>query len=139
MLKEDNRAREILGAKLRRAREERGLTQWQVAIAMGVRRTTISGWEQGRRLPDWPTLQRLARVLNIDAKELIVEDWTDPDEVSMIDRLRRLRADLRALSVPSHDVQLIMSLIKKTQDAKRLEMERRKQNGRVNENPGSSD
>jgi transcriptional regulator with XRE-family HTH domain len=40
---------ESLGARILRLREERGLTQLQVAAAVGVRRATLSGWERGTR------------------------------------------------------------------------------------------
>lgn len=45
------------------ARTRKGLTQTQLADAMGVTKSAVSGWELGRELPHTNRLHRLARVL----------------------------------------------------------------------------
>lgn len=56
---------------LRDAREQKGLTQEQLAKLVGVDQATISQLEAGRRAaPKWPTVARLARELGVDPYEL---------------------------------------------------------------------
>lgn len=55
-----------VGEQIRRAREQRRLTQIQLANQLGVSQTAISYWEQGRRSPDLDDLVALADVLETD-------------------------------------------------------------------------
>lgn len=62
------------GEKLRKLRDERGLTQKDMAQAIGVSAAYLSALEHGRRgQPTWDLLQRIIGYLNIiwdDAEEL---------------------------------------------------------------------
>lgn len=49
-------------------REQNGLTQLQVADALGIHRATYCGYETGRRKLPITTLQRLARFYNISVE-----------------------------------------------------------------------
>lgn len=46
----------LLGENLRKAREEKGLTQAEVAKLLDMSASTIGMYEQGRRDPDTDTL-----------------------------------------------------------------------------------
>jgi transcriptional regulator with XRE-family HTH domain len=50
---------------IRAARQRLGMTQKDVADAIGGHVTTISGLEAGRYMPSLPTLYRLAEVLQM--------------------------------------------------------------------------
>jgi len=62
--------RELLGKNVRRLREERGLTQAQLAEATGRSTDMISRLERGDAAPSMETVGVLADVLNVDAAEL---------------------------------------------------------------------
>ena len=49
-----------LGARIRRAREAQGWTQQELADRLEVHSTYVSKIEHGRRVPDWPVLQRIS-------------------------------------------------------------------------------
>lgn len=49
--------------KLKGLRADRGLSQNDLAERSGVPVTTIRNFEQGRRFPSWPVLQRLVKAL----------------------------------------------------------------------------
>lgn len=51
--------------KLKSLRKEKGYTQQDIADACGVTRATIGGWETGRRNPQLPALQRVAKFLGV--------------------------------------------------------------------------
>jgi transcriptional regulator with XRE-family HTH domain len=64
-----------LGALLRRLREERELTQKQVARDLGISQSALSAWESGQTLPPRPQIERIAAILGVgvDALETYFE------------------------------------------------------------------
>ena len=55
------------------ARLAKGMTQAQLAEAIGVKPTQIANWEQGTRKPKVGALMKIADALGIDWTTLIVE------------------------------------------------------------------
>jgi DNA-binding XRE family transcriptional regulator len=56
---------DLFAARLRQLREERNLTQDELAKRAGVGQAMISLLEQGDRQPSWPTVCRLADALDV--------------------------------------------------------------------------
>jgi transcriptional regulator with XRE-family HTH domain len=54
------------GEKLRELRKARGMTQQQLAKAVGVKWEAISRWERGVREPGWSNVLALASALTVD-------------------------------------------------------------------------
>ena len=61
----------VTGPIIRQLREERKLTQAELADRIGVSSKTISKWETNKGLPDISLLQPLARALGISVIELM--------------------------------------------------------------------
>ena len=61
---------EALGQAIRQLRQERALTQRQLADAADVNETWISHIEAGRTNPAWGTVARVASALNVTVSEL---------------------------------------------------------------------
>ena len=61
----------VTGATIKQLRENRGLTQADLADCLGVSDKTISKWETGKGLPDISLLQPLAGALGISVIELM--------------------------------------------------------------------
>lgn len=59
-----------LGRAVRSVREQRGLTQEQVAAGSGLHPTYISDIERGARNPSWEALTRMARGLGSTMAEI---------------------------------------------------------------------
>lgn len=59
-----------LGLKIHNIREERGITTTQLAEQLGCALQTVYRWESGTRLPDIPTLMKIAQVLGVSLDEL---------------------------------------------------------------------
>ncbi len=59
------------GEKLRYVRHNCGLSQRQVANAMGLNRTTIGSWESGRTEPSLDKIVKLAQIFRIDPTEIL--------------------------------------------------------------------
>ena len=65
---------ELVGDRLREARETLGLTQADVAGALGIPRTSVIAMEAGRRKVSGLELRRLARVYRRSIEWLLGED-----------------------------------------------------------------
>lgn len=61
----------MLGQKIKKLREERGLTQVELAVIINISSVYVGFIENGRRRPSLKTLERLARALKISVKDLI--------------------------------------------------------------------
>jgi len=59
------------GKKLKELRLKKDLSQGDVARILGVHRTYISGLERGARNPSLLTVNKIAKALGVNAKELI--------------------------------------------------------------------
>ena len=61
----------VTGATIKQLRQQRGLTQAELAQRIGVSSKAVSKWETAKGLPDISLLQPLAQVLNISVIELL--------------------------------------------------------------------
>ncbi len=61
----------MFAERIYRKREERDLTQEQVAQQIGVSAWTVSDWERGAAVPDEETLDALAAFFEVPKEELI--------------------------------------------------------------------
>ena len=59
-----------IGGFLKELRQEKQITQEQLAEQMGVSRRTVSRWETGNNLPDLSVLVELADFYNVDLNEI---------------------------------------------------------------------
>lgn len=59
------------GQKVRKMRLQKKMSQGDIARILGVHRTYISGLERGVRNPSLLTIQKVAKALGVNAKNLI--------------------------------------------------------------------
>lgn len=71
-----------IGEELKRIRKLRGITQRELADAVGVAPSTISGYELGTRVPEYAILEKISKKLNISIFEFL-------DDSGASDFLRR--------------------------------------------------
>ena len=55
---------------LKQLREERLLTQEELAELAGITPLTISRWENGKRKPRFKSIRKIAKALKVDPKEI---------------------------------------------------------------------
>lgn len=60
-----------LGEQLRRAREEKGMTQQSLAEQLYVTRQAVSRWECGDRYPDLLTTKKISQILEVSLDDLL--------------------------------------------------------------------
>ena len=64
----------ITGATIKKLRESKGLTQAQLAYAIGVSSKAVSKWETAKGLPDISLIEPLSKALGVSVMELISGD-----------------------------------------------------------------
>jgi transcriptional regulator with XRE-family HTH domain len=94
----------MIGQRLKKLREEKDLTQAQVAKILGVSRTTYTQYETGKSEPDLATVSKLAEIYETSVDFLLGktdiptpietiaahhdgEDWTE-EELEEIERFK---------------------------------------------------
>lgn len=70
-----NNMQYITGGTIRKLREQKHLTQKQLAATLNVSDKTISKWETGRGLPDISILMELAAALGVSVPELLTGEY----------------------------------------------------------------
>jgi transcriptional regulator with XRE-family HTH domain len=60
-----------VGARLRELREQKRLTQGQLAELVGVKRDAVARWEADTREPGWSNVVALARALSVTCLEFL--------------------------------------------------------------------
>lgn len=70
-----------LSDNIRKLREEKNLTQQQIADKLYVSRQTVCRWENGSRCPDLITAKKLALELGVSLDELISDE--DVNDIQM--------------------------------------------------------
>ena len=86
-----DKARQRLAEKLRLAREERGLSQEEVAAKLGIPRPAVSQMERGHRRVEALELARLAKLYQRSLSFFAEEE---PVGTSRLSLLQRATADL---------------------------------------------
>jgi transcriptional regulator with XRE-family HTH domain len=80
------------GNRIAQLRDEKRLTQEELAQKVGINRAALSHYENNRREPDYETLQRIATFFHVSIDYLMggVQDAskiTDPDVQQFVDGL----------------------------------------------------
>lgn len=72
------------GEKLKEARNNKGMTQEQLASQLGIAKSTLAGYEKGNREPDVFKIKKLIEILDVDADYLLDIKKSPPisDEMS---------------------------------------------------------
>jgi transcriptional regulator with XRE-family HTH domain len=63
----------LLAANLKRLREERKITQEQLAFDAGITASALSRIERGLNSPGWTTVKRIAEALDVSLAQLATE------------------------------------------------------------------
>lgn len=85
--------------RLRDLRDQRGVTQKDLADLLGVQVALVSRYERGLSVPSAATLVDLARVLQVSTDELLMGSTESPQppalrHPTLLDRFRRLDEEL---------------------------------------------
>ena len=98
MASENAKAIYSLGGKIKAARKKSGMTQTDLAIAIGSNKSSISKIENGVRVPELLIVQKTADALNTDIAEFFrsSEEHLDPYFLQVQKRAESLSPEQRA-------------------------------------------
>lgn len=60
----------VLGQRIQKARKQKGLLQVDLAVRVGISSSYVGSIEQGLRYPSLKILQKMAKTLGMDVKDL---------------------------------------------------------------------
>lgn len=60
-----------IGARIRKYREKKGLSQTELAQMLNIKNSRVSNWEQGLNRPDADILAKLCYLLDVPPSELL--------------------------------------------------------------------
>ena len=86
-----------MGVRLRTARRSAGLTQKQLAEALGVESITVSRWERGVTTPSLPRLRRIAEITGTTVSDLVRAPEAATAHAAELVALREELAETRQL------------------------------------------
>ncbi len=78
----------MLGEKIKQYREDKNMTQVEVAKLLGVKPATISKYESGTLEPNIESLKKLAKLFEISVDELLKENDFDISRINILEVLR---------------------------------------------------
>lgn len=78
------------GVRLKQARQDKNLTQENVAQELNVSRQTISSWENERSYPDIDSLIRLSDFYHLSLDQLLKEDTGMKEEIQKKEQLAKV-------------------------------------------------
>lgn len=78
----------MLGEKIKLYRENKNMTQSEIADILGVKSATISKYEAGTLEPNIESLKKLAKLFDVSIDELLKEDDFDISKINVLEVLR---------------------------------------------------
>ena len=78
----------MLGEKIKSYRENKNMTQNEIADILGVKSATVSKYESGTLEPNIESLRKLAEIFEISVDELIKEENFDVSKINILEVLR---------------------------------------------------
>lgn len=98
----------MLGEKIKKYREEKKMTQVEVAGVLGVKPATISKYEAGTLEPNIESLKKLAELFGISVDELLKEDEFDVSKINVLEVLREQK-EMKLKGNLYHNTQIIFA------------------------------
>lgn len=90
-----------IGEKIKKYRNEKGITQKELAQKIGVTPPTLASWESGKRTPKFETVKRIAKGLGVGSLQLYGDSI--PNDV-----IKEIKKEW-ALSVSSYKEKTLLS------------------------------
>lgn len=98
----------MLGEKIKLYRENKKMTQGEVAEILGVKAATISKYEAGTLEPNIESLKKLAELFEVSVDELIKENIFDISKINILEVLREQK-NMKLKGNLYHNTQIIFA------------------------------
>lgn len=84
--------------RLREARKKRGYTQESLAEQIGVKKSTVNGYEKGNSEPDMEKMSALMKVLGVDANYLLQDEMSEENRPTFSEAATELALNFDSLT-----------------------------------------
>lgn len=98
----------MLGERIKKYREEKKMTQAEVAEVLGVKPATISKYEAETLEPNIESLKKLAELFRVSVDELLKEDEFDVSKINVLEVLREQK-EMKLKGNLYHNTQIIFA------------------------------
>lgn len=112
-----------VGRKIAEARDDRGMTQADLAVALSNGRSTVAQWETGQRRVSLNDLMRIGQVVGKPLQYFVGIDFEGADEVHTVGLLREAKRRLDELAASTAQVELPGLLAELVEVARQLREE----------------
>lgn len=98
----------MIGERLKKLRENKNMTQGDVAEALGVNTATISKYESNSLEPSIESIKKLANLYNITIDELLKDEQFDVSKINVLEVLKEQK-DMKLKGNLYHNTQIIFA------------------------------
>ena len=95
----------MLGEKIKLYRENKKMTQVEIAEVLGVKPATVSKYESGTLEPNIESLKKLSELFDVSVDKLIKEDNFDISKINILEALREQK-DMKLKGSLYHNTQI---------------------------------
>lgn len=107
---------DTIGANIKHLRNEKGLTQKELASALGVSYQMVQSWERGSRNPKRETLEKIASALGVSWLDLMPGDVLNANTVEAF-AAKSKENDTLARDVAQHLPEETLNMVQRLTDA----------------------
>lgn len=80
-----------IGRNIRRLRKQKNMSQEQLAKILWIDRSSLSGYERGKRTPDIFMLCKMADAFDVSLDVLVGRDWNTEGKESVSEEMKLLK------------------------------------------------
>lgn len=96
---------------IKRLRNRENYTQKELATALQVKPTTVSGWEIGRNEPSVDMIQRMAKFFNVTADYLLGVSSSNDDNESDLSKALNAARSFDGKPLTDHDRKVVKGIL----------------------------
>jgi transcriptional regulator with XRE-family HTH domain len=89
----------IISSNIKYLRKQKSLTQEQLALKVGIKRSLIGAYEEGRAEPNLSCMLLFAKLFEVSLEHFVSEDISDPERQKMLYKKDVEAGKLRVLSI----------------------------------------
>ncbi len=101
----------MLNENIKKYRQQKGMSQEEVAARLNVVRQTISKWEKGYSVPDSAMLIKLAEVLDVSVAELLGDESSSNNEMEKNEIAQQLERINEQMAVKNRRTKNVLKAI----------------------------
>ena len=110
------------GSRLKYLRKQEDITQEQLAKSLGVAKSTISMYENGRREPDFEAIEAISDFFNVNMRTFFPDGKVEESTLISGDELNKSEQYLLSLfrKIPTKDKEMVIQMVEAALKSRKL-------------------